>query len=137
MRVCQKHGRCSQLNVVEHAALHIKMYPTSFQSCHLAAQKASPLFTGKISMSLHQALPVEGELQMRPDSLKINRSTHVISASVLNAWQRRIKSLQFQLVAREKRRVSEMFWMWRLRPQQVAACPDGPDGVALACHASA
>jgi len=36
-----------------------------------------------------------------------------------------------------KRRVSEMFWMWRLRPQQVAACTDGPDGVAWAYHASA
>lgn len=73
MRVCQKHGRCPQLNFMEHAALRITMYHlTSVQSCHLAAHKASPFFTGKISMSLHQALPVEGELRMRPDSLRID-----------------------------------------------------------------
>ena len=88
-------------------------------------------------MSLHQALPVEGELQMRPDSLIINPCEFRVCVKCL---AKENKESVVSAYCPEKGRVFEMFWMWRLRalrPQQVAACPDGPDGVALAFHASA
>ena len=81
------------------------------------------------------------------DSVQKNIPFHFEVILRWTRWTRRFGGVCFWILyavnsswddpAFVKRRVSEMFWMWRLRPQQVAACTDGPDGVAWACHASA